>query len=38
MSRARLIAWAFIVPILLLHFVVKISPSVSAVYYSMTEW
>ena len=38
MSRTRLIAWAFIVPILLLHFVVKISPSVSAVYYSMTEW
>ena len=37
-SRTRLIAWAFIVPILLLHFVVKISPSVSAVYYSMTEW
>ena len=38
MSRSRLIAWAFIVPILLLHFVVKISPSVGAVYYSMTEW
>lgn len=37
-SRTRLIAWAFIVPILLLHFVVKISPSVSAVYFSMTEW
>lgn len=31
-------AWAFIVPILLLHFIVKIGPSVSAVYYSMTDW
>lgn len=30
-SGARRSAWTFIVPILLLHFVVKISPSVSAV-------
>lgn len=30
--------WLFIAPILLLHLIVVIGPSVAAVYYSMTSW
>ncbi len=34
----KLTPWLFLIPILILHFIVKIGPSVSAIYYSMTEW
>lgn len=36
--RHVLIPWLFILPILLLHLLVVAYPSLSAVYYSMTDW
>lgn len=36
--RKTVIPWLFILPIFLLHLVVVAGPSVSAFYYSMTEW
>ena len=36
--RATLFPWLFILPIVLLHLVVVIGPSVGAIYYSLTDW
>jgi raffinose/stachyose/melibiose transport system permease protein len=36
--RRRFVAWLFVLPILLIHLVVIIGPSISAVYYSLTDW
>ena len=36
--RRKLVPWLFVLPILLLHLVVKIAPSISAIFYSMTDW
>lgn len=37
-KRRGLIAWLFIIPILTLHFIVVIGPSLGAFYYSLTKW
>jgi raffinose/stachyose/melibiose transport system permease protein len=34
----KLVAWLFVLPILLINVVVIIGPSISAFYYSMTDW
>jgi raffinose/stachyose/melibiose transport system permease protein len=36
--RRGVMPWLFIAPILLLHLVVVIGPSIAAVYYSLTSW
>ena len=36
--RRRLVPWLFVLPILLIHLVVIIGPSISAFYYSLTDW
>ena len=36
--RRTLVPWLFILPILLLHLLVVMLPSVSALYYSLTDW
>ena len=36
--QKNLVPWLFIAPILLLHLVVVIGPSLGAFYYSLTEW
>jgi raffinose/stachyose/melibiose transport system permease protein len=36
--RKKIVPWLFIAPILLLHLVVVAGPSVSAIYYSLTDW
>jgi len=36
--RKKLMPWLFIAPILLLHLLVVIGPSLAAFYYSMTDW
>ena len=36
--RQKIIPWLFIAPILLIHFIVVIIPSLQAFYYSMTDW
>jgi raffinose/stachyose/melibiose transport system permease protein len=36
--RRKIIPWLFVLPILIIHFVVIVGPSISAVYYSMTDW
>lgn len=36
--RKKLVPWLFITPILLLHLVVVIGPSLAAFYYSLTDW
>ena len=36
--RKKVVPWLFILPILLLHLVVVIGPSMAAVYYSLTDW
>lgn len=36
--RKKLVPWLFIAPILLLHLLVVIGPSLAAFYYSMTDW
>jgi raffinose/stachyose/melibiose transport system permease protein len=36
--RKTLFPWLFIAPILLLHLLVVVGPSIAAVYYSFTEW
>ncbi len=38
MFRKRWLPWLFILPYLLLHLIVVAGPSLSAVYYSMTDW
>ncbi len=36
--RKNIIPWLFVLPILIINIVVIIGPSLSALYYSMTEW
>ncbi|HXF64043.1 MAG TPA: sugar ABC transporter permease [Caldilineaceae bacterium] len=36
--RRTILPWLFIAPILLLHLIVVIGPSIAAVYYSLTSW
>lgn len=36
--RKALLPWLFILPILLIHLVVVVGPSLAAVYYSLTDW
>ena len=36
--RKKLFPWLFIVPILSIHMVVVVGPSLGAVYYSLTDW
>jgi raffinose/stachyose/melibiose transport system permease protein len=36
--RTKIIPWLFVLPVLLINFIVIIGPSVSAVYYSLTDW
>jgi raffinose/stachyose/melibiose transport system permease protein len=36
--RKKVLPWLFILPILLLHLSVVIGPSISAIYYSLTDW
>ncbi len=36
--RKKVVPWLFILPILLLHFIVVIVPSVQALYYALTDW
>lgn len=36
--RRKIIPWIFILPILIVHFLVIVGPSISAVYYSLTDW
>lgn len=36
--RKALLPWLFILPILLIHMIVVIGPSLAAVYYSLTDW
>lgn len=36
--RKALLPWLFILPILLIHLIVVIGPSLAAVYYSLTDW
>jgi raffinose/stachyose/melibiose transport system permease protein len=37
-KRKHLVAWLFVLPILLINVLVVIGPSLSAFYYSLTEW
>jgi len=36
--RKKILPWLFILPILLIHLVVVIGPSLAAFYYSLTDW
>lgn len=36
--RKKIVPWLFVLPILLVHLVVVIGPSLSAFYYSLTDW
>jgi raffinose/stachyose/melibiose transport system permease protein len=36
--RKKVLPWLFILPILVIHLVVVIGPSLAAVYYSLTDW
>ena len=36
--RKKILPWLLIVPILLLHLIVVIGPSLGAIYYSLTDW
>jgi raffinose/stachyose/melibiose transport system permease protein len=36
--RKKVIPWLFILPILLINLIVVIGPSISSIYYSMTDW
>jgi len=36
--RKKIIPWLFLLPILLLHLFVTIGPSISSIYYSLTDW
>lgn len=36
--RRKIIPWLFILPILIVHFLVIVGPSISALYYSLTDW
>ena len=36
--RRHLVSWLFVLPILLIHLLVIVGPSLSAVYFSLTEW
>lgn len=36
--RKKVVPWLFILPILLLHFIVVIVPSVQSFYYALTDW
>jgi raffinose/stachyose/melibiose transport system permease protein len=36
--RKRIVPWLFVLPILLINFLVVIGPSLSALYYSFTDW
>ena len=36
--RRGVVPWLFIAPILTLHLVVVIGPSIAAIYYSLTSW
>jgi raffinose/stachyose/melibiose transport system permease protein len=38
LNRKKIAAWLFLLPILVVHFVVIIGPSLSAFYYSLTDW
>ena len=36
--RKKILPWLLILPILLIHLVVVIGPSMAAFYYSLTDW
>jgi raffinose/stachyose/melibiose transport system permease protein len=36
--RKKVLPWMFVLPILLLHLVVIVGPSIGSLYYSLTEW
>lgn len=36
--RRKIVPWLFIAPILMLHLIVVIGPSISSLYYSLTDW
>jgi len=36
--KRKMVSWLFILPILIIHFIVIIGPSISAIYYSFTDW
>ena len=37
-TRKMLVPWLFVLPILLLHMLIALGPSLAAVYYSLTKW
>lgn len=38
LRAAKLTPWLFLLPILIVHFAIRIAPSVAAAYYSLTDW
>jgi raffinose/stachyose/melibiose transport system permease protein len=37
-TRRMIVPWLFVLPILLLHMLIALGPSLAAVYYSLTKW
>jgi raffinose/stachyose/melibiose transport system permease protein len=37
-TRKMIVPWLFVLPILLLHMLIAVGPSLAAVYYSLTRW
>jgi raffinose/stachyose/melibiose transport system permease protein len=37
-TRKKIVPWLFVLPILLLHMLIAVGPSMAAVYYSLTKW
>jgi raffinose/stachyose/melibiose transport system permease protein len=37
-TRKMIVPWLFVLPILLLHMLIALGPSLAAVYYSLTKW
>jgi raffinose/stachyose/melibiose transport system permease protein len=37
-TRKKIVPWLFVLPILLLHMLIAVGPSLAAVYYSLTKW
>jgi raffinose/stachyose/melibiose transport system permease protein len=37
-TRKMIVPWLFVLPILLLHMLIAVGPSLAAVYYSLTKW
>lgn len=38
MFKRKIVPWLFVLPVLIIHGIVVIGPSISAVYYSLTSW